>query len=84
MAITQYDKNKALNNLRHWYKSHKQSLTHYEEQGNEKAVDYHKNQMYQLKWMANLINQLEVREDFELDDDDDKLPFQLSGFAVIP
>ena len=75
MAITQYDKNRALNNLRHWYKSHKQSLDHYEEQGNEKAVDDHKNQMYQLKWMANLRNQLEVREDFELDDDDDKLPF---------
>lgn len=75
MAITAYDKNRALNNLRHWYKSHKQSLAHYEEQGNEKATDYHKNQMNQLKWMANLINQLEVREDFELDDDDDKLPF---------
>ena len=75
MAITEYDKNRALNNLRHWYKSHKQSLAHYEEQGNEKATDYHRNQMNQLKWMANLINQLEVREDFELDDDDDKLPF---------
>lgn len=75
MAITQYDKNRALNNLRHWYKSHKQSLAHYEEAGNDKATDYHKNQMNQLKWMANLINKLEVVKDFELDDDDDNVPF---------
>lgn len=79
MAITEYDKNRALNNLRHWYKSHKQSLAHYEEQGNEKATDYHKNQMYQLKWMANLINNLEVIKDFELDDEDDNVPSNYQG-----
>ena len=38
--ITAYDKERMLKNIKHWYQSHKQSVAHYQETGNEKAVEY--------------------------------------------
>ena len=70
--ITAYDKERMLKNIKHWYQSHKQSAAHYQEIGNEKAVEYHQNQMNQLKWMANVINKMDVVEDYNLDDE---IPF---------
>lgn len=70
--ITAYDKERMLKNIKHWYQSHKQSVTHYQETGNEKAVEYHQNQMNQLKWMANVINKMDVVEDYNLDEE---IPF---------
>ena len=70
--ITAYDKERMLENIKHWYQSHKQSVAHYQEIGNEKAVEYHQNQMNQLKWMANVINKMDVVEDYNLDDE---IPF---------
>ena len=71
-TITAYEKERMLKTFRHWYQSHKHSMTHYQETGNEKAVEYHSNQMNILKWMANIVNQLEVIEDYNLDDE---IPF---------
>lgn len=70
--ITAYDKERMLKNIKHWYQSHKQSVAHYQETGNEKAVEYHQNQMNQLKWMANVINKMDVVEDYNLDEE---IPF---------
>ena len=71
-SITMYDKERILKNIKHWYLSHKQSVTHYQETGNEKAIEYHSNQMNQLRWMANVVNKIEVIEDYNLDDE---IPF---------
>ena len=79
--ITAYDKERMLKNIKHWYQSHKQSAAHYQETGNEKAVEYHRNQMSQLRWMANVINKMDVVEDYNLDEE---IPFQVQGFTVIP
>lgn len=70
--ITAYDKERMLKNIKHWYQSHKQSAAHYQETDNEKAVEYHRNQMSQLKWMANVINKMDVVEDYNLDEE---IPF---------
>ena len=70
--ITAYDKERMLKTIKHWYQSHKQSVAHYQEIGNEKAVEYHQNQMNQLKWMANVINKMDVVEDYNLDEE---IPF---------
>ena len=70
--ITAYDKERMLKNIKHWYQSHKQSAAHYQETGNEKAVEYHRNQMSQLRWMANVINKMDVVEDYNLDEE---IPF---------
>ena len=70
--ITAYDKERMLKNIKRWYQSHKQSVAHYQEIGNEKAVEYHQNQMNQLKWMANVINKMDVVEDYNLDEE---IPF---------
>ena len=70
--ITAYDKERMLKNIKHWYQSHKQSVVHYQETGNEKAVEYHQNQMNQLRWMANVINKMDVVDDYSLDEE---IPF---------
>lgn len=66
-SITAYEKERMLKTFRHWYQSHHNSLTHYQEVGNEKAIEYHQNQMNNLKWMANIINKLDVVEDYNLE-----------------
>lgn len=72
-AITESEKNRALKQLRHWYSSHKNSIAHYEQEGNEKAVDYHNKQLNNLVWFANLINRLDTIPDVNLNSDD--VPF---------
>lgn len=69
-AITEYEKNRIMYNLRHWYKSHKQSMAYFEEQGKEDAAAYHKNQMNQLQWIANIVERLDVIKNTNLDSDD--------------
>ena len=71
-TITAYEKERMLKTFKHWYQSHKRSMDHYQEEGNDNAVNYHQNQMNTLKWMANIINQLDVIEDYNLDDE---IPF---------
>lgn len=66
-AITAYEKERMLKTFRHWYQSHKQSMAHYQEIGNDSAINYHQNQMNNLKWMANVINKLDVVEDYDLE-----------------
>ena len=70
--IIAYDKERMLKSIKHWYQSHKQSVAHYQEIGNEKAVEYHQNQMNQFKSMANVINKMDVVEDYNLDEE---IPF---------
>lgn len=69
-AITAYEKERMLKTFRHWYQSHKQSMTHYQEVGNDNAVNYHQNQLNQLKWMANIVSKLDVIEDYNLEMED--------------
>lgn len=66
-AITAYEKERILRTFKHWYQSHHNSLNHYQETGNDKAVEYHQNQMNNLKWMANIINKLDTVEDYDLE-----------------
>lgn len=69
MAITAYEKERILRTFSHWFQSHKNSFKHYQEAGNDKAAEYHQNQMSTLRWMANIVNKLEVIKDYNLDDD---------------
>ena len=66
-AITAYEKERMLKIFKHWYQSHKRSMVHYQEAGNDNAINYHQNQMDNLKWMANVINKLDVIEDYDLE-----------------
>ena len=66
MAITLSDKDRMLAHLRSWYKSHAQSLAHYADAGNDKATEYHRRQMENLEWMANLIKSLDTEEGIEV------------------
>lgn len=59
--MTSADKDRILNHLRSWYRSHAQSVEHYNECGNEKAADYHKKQLENLKWMAGIIKEIKVK-----------------------
>ena len=58
--MTSADKDRILNHLRSWYRSHSQSVEHYDECGNEKAADYHRKQLQNLEWMAKIIKEVEV------------------------
>lgn len=73
-SITNYEKERILRTFRHWYQNHRQSAIHYQEVENEKAVSYHQNQMNTLRWMANIVNKLDVIEDYDLEMED-KEPF---------
>lgn len=58
--MTSADKDRILNHLRSWYRSHSQSVEHFSECGNEKATDYHKKQLQNLEWMAKIIKEVKV------------------------
>lgn len=58
--MTSADKDRILNHLRSWYRSHTQSVKHFSECGNEKAADYHNKQLQNLEWMAKIIKEVEV------------------------
>lgn len=73
-SITAYEKERILRTFRHWYQSHRNSFNHYQEAGNDKAAEYHQNQMNNLRWMANIINKLDIIEDYNLEIED-KEPF---------
>ena len=62
MAMTSSDKDRMLNHFRSWYKSHAQSVEHFTESGNDKAVEYHKKQMDNLEWMAKIVKSLDTEE----------------------
>lgn len=73
-SITNYEKERILRTFRHWYQNYRQSAIHYQEVENEKAMSYHQSQMNTLRWMANIINKLDVIEDYDLEMED-KEPF---------
>ena len=61
MAITSSDKDRILNHLRAWYKSHAQSVEHFVETGNNKAMEYHRKQMENICWMAEQIKSIKTK-----------------------
>ena len=66
--MTSSDRDRILNHLRSWYRSHSQSIEHFSECGNEKAADYHKKQLQNLEWMAKIIKEVKA-------DDSNDCPF---------
>ena len=62
MAMTSVDKDRMISHLRSWYKSHSQSVEHFEEVGNTKAVEYHKKQMENICWMADIIKTIKTKD----------------------
>lgn len=62
MAMTSSDKDRMLNHFRSWYKSHAQSVEHFTEAGNSKAVEYHQKQLENLEWMAKIIKSIKTEK----------------------
>ncbi len=66
--MTSADKDRILNHLRSWYRSHSKSIAHFTEVGNEDATSYHRKQLENLEWMAKIIKEVKV-------DNSDDCPF---------